>query len=200
MKLSLLVVASRISEGKVIPVTRSPFVIGRSHNCHLRPASAAVSNRHCAIWQKGERVIVRDLGSSNGTFVNGQRVYDRKEIQDGDRLQVGPLSFQACLQKGPAVNQQAPMSLSKPPADGDDLEDAAALLLSEIDGARPSLGRARAAGRIIVEQRAFADFSAASDTMWTASWRKPLTSVRFMGDTAAAADDILKRYLRRSQA
>jgi predicted component of type VI protein secretion system len=199
MKLSLIVAASQIRAGKVIPVTMSPFVIGRNPKCHLRPASVAVSTRHCAIWQKGERVIVRDLGSSNGTFVNGQRVHDRKEIQDGDRLQVGPLSFNVSVRKGPAVNEQKPLSPSKPPDDGNDLEDAAALMLSELDGARPSLSRARAAGRLL-GQRAFDDFPDVPVTVWTAAWRKPITSARFMGDTAAAADDILKRYLRRSRA
>jgi predicted component of type VI protein secretion system len=200
VKLSLVVAASQLSEARLIPVTRSPFVIGRNQNCHLRPASVAVSNHHCAIWQKGERVIVHDLGSTNGTFLNGRRIHDRKEIQDGDQLQVGPLSFNACLQKAPAVNQQTSLPPSKLSPDGEDVEDAAALLLSEIEDPRPSLARARAASLRFVGHRAFDDFPAMPEALWTVAWRKPITSVRFVGDTAAAADEILKRYLRRSRA
>ena len=58
MRLSLLVLTPGKWEGKSVPVTVSPFLIGRDPQCHLRPASQAISKLHCA-------VIVRD-GSRGG--------------------------------------------------------------------------------------------------------------------------------------
>jgi hypothetical protein len=49
MKLSLVVLTPGKMEGKSIPITLSQFLIGRDPQCHLRPASALVSKRHCAL-------------------------------------------------------------------------------------------------------------------------------------------------------
>ena len=56
----------------VIPV--SEFLIGRGEECHLRPRSDAISRNHCAIVVTENQVIVRDLGSKNGSYVNDKRV------------------------------------------------------------------------------------------------------------------------------
>ena len=73
MKLSL-VVASGLHAGKAIPITVPQFVIGRDPQCQLRPASSAISKRHCAIFVRGKEVFIRDFGSTNGTFVNDKLV------------------------------------------------------------------------------------------------------------------------------
>jgi predicted component of type VI protein secretion system len=92
MKLSL-VVAQGVHTGKVIPITTAEFVIGRDPQCQLRPASPAVSKQHCAIAVRDNKVFVRDCGSTNGTFINGEQVAGDREVQSGDRLRVGPLEF-----------------------------------------------------------------------------------------------------------
>src|SRR5262249_18227175 len=61
--------------------------------CQLRPASQAISKRHCAVMARGGKVFVRDFGSTNGTFVNDAQVTGEQEIKDGDHLRVGPLEF-----------------------------------------------------------------------------------------------------------
>jgi len=80
----------------IIPVTE--FLIGRGEECHLRPRSDAISRRHCVIAVSDKEVVLRDLGSKNGSFVNGQRVDGSCVVQDGDQLQVGPLQFELVVE------------------------------------------------------------------------------------------------------
>ena len=71
MKVSL-VVASGVHQGKVIPITGSQFFIGRDAQCHLRPASQAISKRHCGVLVRDGKVYIKDYGSTNGTTVNDE--------------------------------------------------------------------------------------------------------------------------------
>jgi pSer/pThr/pTyr-binding forkhead associated (FHA) protein len=96
MEIRLLVVQGK-PLGKEIPVKEARFLIGRSDECHLRPNSELVSRVHCQVTVDGETVRLRDLGSSNGTIVNGERLSDEVVINDGDLVQVGPLGFQVIL-------------------------------------------------------------------------------------------------------
>jgi pSer/pThr/pTyr-binding forkhead associated (FHA) protein len=70
-------------------------LIGRSPECNLRIASGQVSRRHCVIKVDGERVCVRDLGSANGTRLNGQAITAEVDVAvpPGSTLVVGPLKF-----------------------------------------------------------------------------------------------------------
>jgi predicted component of type VI protein secretion system len=136
MKLSLSVLSTGKSQGKSIPIARSPFVIGRDPSCHLRPNSPLISNRHCAILVRGGKVFLRDFESTNGTTVDDQAVKGEVELHDGQRLQVGPLAFRVAMSTSPAVDQPTPL----PPTKTQETEDeaAAALLLSSPDDASPS--------------------------------------------------------------
>ncbi len=80
----------------IIPVAE--FVIGRGEECHLRPRSDAISRRHCVIAVNDKQVVLRDLGSKNGSYVNGQRVEGSCVVQPGDHLQVGPLQFELVIE------------------------------------------------------------------------------------------------------
>jgi len=68
------------------------IVIGRSADCDVRIDSADVSRLHAAITLKGGRFFLEDLGSSNGTQVNGHRVKNA-ELRNGDILGVGAYSL-----------------------------------------------------------------------------------------------------------
>jgi predicted component of type VI protein secretion system len=93
MKVSL-VVASGAHEGRVIPLTGPQFLIGRDQQCHLRPASQAISKLHCAVTVRDGKVYVKDFGSTNGTLVNDNLVQNAEvPVQDGATLRVGPLDF-----------------------------------------------------------------------------------------------------------
>ena len=65
-----LKVLSGSHEGKEIGLTTEKFLIGRSESCQLRPKSESVSRKHCIIVIRDNRVLIQDLNSRNGTFVN----------------------------------------------------------------------------------------------------------------------------------
>ncbi|MFA6133120.1 MAG: FHA domain-containing protein [Phycisphaerae bacterium] len=77
---------------KDFPLTGASTVIGRGESCDLRVPLLSVSRRHCEVSVDGDEVMVRDLGSSNGTFVNNKKIGEQ-EMCAGDRLVVGPVVF-----------------------------------------------------------------------------------------------------------
>ncbi len=87
-----LVLAKGEPKGKVIDIAKSPAVIGREPDCDVVIASPKVSRKHCRIEMAGNAVSLSDLGSANGTFVNGKKV-QKVELHGGDKLVVGPLGF-----------------------------------------------------------------------------------------------------------
>jgi predicted component of type VI protein secretion system len=93
------------NQGKVLEIKRSPFVVGRDPPCHLRPASPMISKRHCAVLQRDNKVFVRDLESSKGTFVNEEQVKGEVELHDGDRLKMGPLLLEVKIEVAAPVNR-----------------------------------------------------------------------------------------------
>src|SRR6516225_11652595 len=101
MKLSLVVLTPGTMQGKAVPIKLSQFLIGRDKQCHLRPASPVISNRHCAIIVRAGKVFVRDFDSTNGTFVNDLQVRGEKELRAGDTLRVGPVGFRLEMEATP---------------------------------------------------------------------------------------------------
>ena len=79
MKVQLIVVQGK-PEGKTIPLLVPRFKIGRGETCHLRPNSEQVSREHAEFVVGSEVVTVNDLGSRNGTLVNGRAITDRKSV------------------------------------------------------------------------------------------------------------------------
>lgn len=67
------------------------FMIGRGPECDIRPVSDLVSRQHCLLLVGDDGVLIRDLGSRNGTLVNGQLVVAEQPLHHGDTLQLGPL-------------------------------------------------------------------------------------------------------------
>jgi pSer/pThr/pTyr-binding forkhead associated (FHA) protein len=93
-----LIVAQGKNEGQIIPLTVSQFVIGRHREAQLRAGSTTVSELHCALLRRGRKVLVADLGSKNGTFVNGERVEAKRQLRNEDCLKVGRLVFLVWLE------------------------------------------------------------------------------------------------------
>jgi len=99
LQAKLKVVGGR-HHGKIIPLATRKFLIGREQDCHLRPNSELVSRHHCALWVDDFSVRVRDLGSTNGTFVNNQRVRGELVLGAGDHIRVGKLDFELLIGDG----------------------------------------------------------------------------------------------------
>ena len=66
----------------------SPFIIGRGGECNLILPERQVSRQHAIITSEGDRFTLHDLGSKNGTHLNGQQVVGQAPLHDGDEIQI----------------------------------------------------------------------------------------------------------------
>lgn len=119
-------------ERRSFSITRDMTVIGRREDCDLRIPLGEVSRKHCRVIRDSDTLRIEDLGSSNGTYVNGQRVQEAL-LTPGDSLQVGPVVFVLQVDGQPADDELTPISV--PMADeqpaGEDL--ATAIEAGELD-------------------------------------------------------------------
>ena len=92
-----LKILSERQKGTVIPLPVGRFLIGREEDCQLRPNSELVSRHHCVFTNDEFTLRVRDLGSTNGTFVNGEPLRGGVVLTSGDRVTVGKIEFQVLL-------------------------------------------------------------------------------------------------------
>ncbi len=90
MQVKLIVVGGKANRTEV--QLRLPAVLGRSRDADLTLGHSSISRRHCRLWEEQGQVMVEDLQSTNGTFVEDQRV-DRAVLEPGARLRLGPLTF-----------------------------------------------------------------------------------------------------------
>jgi len=80
------------SKGRQVAVGGLRFTIGRDRTCHLRLGSPMVSKMHASIERREGRIFLHDLGSTNGTVLNGKLLRGREvEVRHGDRIQIGPI-------------------------------------------------------------------------------------------------------------
>ena len=91
--------------GQVIPLDRKKFLIGREQDCQLRPNSELVSRHHCIFTVDDFSVRIRDLGSTNGTSVNGERIRKEVVLQPEDLVVVGNLEFRVQIDEVATENQ-----------------------------------------------------------------------------------------------
>lgn len=78
--------------GTPIPLTRSFCTLGRHPASDIRldtPTDQAVQDRHAAVFRDGTGWLVRDLGSTSGTLVNGHRIVGDRRLQEGDEIRLG---------------------------------------------------------------------------------------------------------------
>ncbi|MDH7487269.1 MAG: FHA domain-containing protein [Anaerolineae bacterium] len=79
--------------GEVFSLTAPTFTLGRAPDCDLIIADRRVSRRHAEIYRQEEGFILRDLDSTNGTWLNGQRLSAPALLQDGDIIAIGDVRF-----------------------------------------------------------------------------------------------------------
>ena len=76
-----------------VPVNPTPFVVGRKTDCSLCLAAPTVSGQHATISMEGERLLITDLASTNGTYVNGHRIKQPTILNDNDLIQLADAPF-----------------------------------------------------------------------------------------------------------
>jgi|688.fasta_scaffold41867_3 predicted component of type VI protein secretion system len=80
---------------KAVHAVRLPVLVGRGDEAKFRVQQDSVSRRHCEFFVKDEAVFVRDLGSTNGTLVNGERITSSvaTPVSPGSEIRVGGIVF-----------------------------------------------------------------------------------------------------------
>ena len=81
-----------LDEGPDIVLDRAMVVVGRHPACDARLDSLRVSRHHCCMMQESGEVVVRDLGSTNGIRINGQRV-EMGRLKPGDELSIAHIRY-----------------------------------------------------------------------------------------------------------
>ena len=95
-------------QGQQLIFNRGEYLFGRGAECHVRPNSEWVSRQHCLLRVTPEAVSLRDLGSRNGTLVNGVRIVEERNLCHGDRVEVGPLVFEVQFDPAPPPPEALP--------------------------------------------------------------------------------------------
>ena len=83
-----LIVLAGSAVGEMYKLSKDETVIGRGSQADIQVIDEGISRKHAALRLEGDRVVIRDLGSTNGTFVNGEKI-DSHALRDGDKIQVG---------------------------------------------------------------------------------------------------------------
>ena len=205
LNVRLVVLSAGKSQGKAIPVTRFPFLIGRDPACQLRPGSGLVSGRHCALILRQGGLFLRDLNSTNGTLLDGVALGEERQLKGGERIQVGPLVFGVTIERFVSVSDPTPLPGIESPSAPETADDEAASILlflarddkspsggiefgpddvadNETDLGSPADGGTKEIPKLDGDDKS-KDRSAPSDSK--------------RGDTSTVADALLKQYLRR---
>jgi pSer/pThr/pTyr-binding forkhead associated (FHA) protein/TolA-binding protein len=108
----------------VVPFVREEITIGRQEGNTIRLTERNVSRRHARLLRQNGHVVVEDLGSSNGTRINGERISGQSSVKDGDLIQIGDYDLavqsEAAAAAGPPTARMRPAPSPKDePSDPD---------------------------------------------------------------------------------
>ncbi len=114
-----LILDSGKQKGRDVILARGTYLVGRSRVCQIRPKNRYVSRKHCAIIHRKREVLIQDLGSKTGTFINRVRIAPNvaTTLNDGDKIRVGKTKFLVTI-----APQDAPAQDAQQSSDGGDKE------------------------------------------------------------------------------
>jgi CheY-like chemotaxis protein len=117
-----------------ITITRFPSLVGRHSECECRINSPFISRRQCSFFEKEGQVWVADLGSRNGTELNGEPIHDERALKEGDILNLAGSPFEVHLTALGAEGDRMPVQAETPQCvlvveDDKDAAETLALLL-----------------------------------------------------------------------
>lgn len=91
--------------GNAIELSRDLTVVGRKEDCDLRLDHKSISKFHCVIVKMENTLLIRDLGSTNGTMVNGKKIR-RATLKNSDCLNIANLPFRIQIGSGDAIEKK----------------------------------------------------------------------------------------------
>jgi pSer/pThr/pTyr-binding forkhead associated (FHA) protein len=80
-----------------IHIDRYPFIVGRHRDADCSLPLAFISRQHCQFRFEEDRILIQDLESYNGTFVNGRRITQPTPVHHGDEVSMGPICFRVTI-------------------------------------------------------------------------------------------------------
>lgn len=91
----MVAILQPLKNHKPIPIDRAVILVGRGEDCDVViNGSKKISRKHCCLVHSDQNFLIRDLGSTNGVWVNGKRIDRESEMRDGDRVAIGDVKFQ----------------------------------------------------------------------------------------------------------
>lgn len=119
MRAELKIIEGPLAE-KIIKLKPGKLIVGRAADCQLRPDSDLVSRYHCVLRVDEYTVRVRDMGSRNGTNVNGRLIKADTRLMNGDKIRIGEMIMQVSIAE--AADPPSSYEIPKPdtePSDGE---------------------------------------------------------------------------------
>ena len=115
MRAELKVIEGPLAE-KTINLKAGKFIVGRAADCQLRPDSDLVSRYHCVLRVDEYTVLVRDMGSRNGTHVNGRLIQADTRLMNGDKVKIGNMVLQVSIAEAadPPSSFEIPKASTEP--------------------------------------------------------------------------------------
>ena len=105
-----LIVLQQTATPKQVALLKLPYLIGRAPSCDLVLDNPQVSRAHAVLEQAGDAIQIRDLGGTNGTYVNGQRV-ESCVLGNGDEIKVGACVIRFLSSGGDAMSDAEALRL-----------------------------------------------------------------------------------------
>ena len=105
--LALRFISGKYQGGEFPMVPDKQIVVGRSSDLDMVLVEDMVSRKHARIACENQAVIIEDLGSTNGTFVNGEKI-KRAQLKEGDRVLIGTSILKVIAMDGPAPETARP--------------------------------------------------------------------------------------------
>ncbi|MCC6424717.1 MAG: FHA domain-containing protein [Phycisphaerales bacterium] len=119
----VLVMFKGDSERRSFSVARDVTVIGRREDCDLRIPLGEVSRKHCRLIKDGQNLRIEDLGSSNGTFRNGERIQEAA-VGPGDSIRIGSVAFIVQIDGYPNEDDMTPPAPAATATDANSSQEA----------------------------------------------------------------------------